>query len=316
MYCISLESKDPYFNLAIEEVLLKNSSEEFVILGINNSSVILGKHQSAHREINTQFIFQNNIPVVRRISGGGTVYHDEGNLNFTFIRQSQEGRQVDFKKYTKPVIDFLLSVGIDAKFEGKNDIKTGGLKISGNAEHVHRNRVLHHGTLLFSSSLDKLRNSLRKDQSGYTSRAVESNPSSVINIREKLSLFSNIYDFRDELMRFFLENLPDTQKYSLSANEIREAESLAHSKYMTWEWNYAYGPEYTLNKSFQLNGELINCSMMIKDGIICDCRISGNLQMANMSEKLVGCRHMVEDMRAVFTNENINLGDEEIFNFF
>ena len=155
-------------------------------MAINDPSVIIGKHQAAHREVNTKFVTENKIPVIRRISGGGTVFHDQGNLNFTFIRQSEEGKQVDFRKYTRPVIDFLVSLGIDAKFEGKNDIKVDGLKISGNAEHVHRNRVLHHGTLLFSSSIDMLRNSIRTDKSCYTTRAVGSNPSSVMNLSEKL----------------------------------------------------------------------------------------------------------------------------------
>jgi lipoate-protein ligase A len=154
MFCIITESDDPSFNLAVEELLLKNRNNEYLILGINKPSVIIGKHQSAHREINTRFVTENNIPVIRRISGGGTVFHDKGNLNFTFIRQSEAGKQIDFRKYTKPVIDFLYSLGVEAKFEGKNDLKTDGLKISGNAEHVHRNRVLHHGTLLFSTSLE------------------------------------------------------------------------------------------------------------------------------------------------------------------
>ena len=112
MNCINLESNDPFFNLAIEELLLKSKNDDYLILGINNPSVIIGKHQSAYCEINTKFVFENNIPVIRRISGGGTVFHDKGNLNFTFIRQSEAGKQVDFRKYTLPVIEFLLSLGI------------------------------------------------------------------------------------------------------------------------------------------------------------------------------------------------------------
>ncbi len=102
MFLINLESHDPFFNLALEEVLLKNSKEEYLILGINDPSVIIGKHQAAHREVNTKFITENQIPVIRRISGGGTVFHDPGNLNFTFIKNSEEGKQVDFRMYTTP----------------------------------------------------------------------------------------------------------------------------------------------------------------------------------------------------------------------
>ena len=109
MFCINLQSNDPFFNLAIEEYLLKNSQEEYLILYINSPSVIIGKHQTGHREVNTRFVTENNIPVIRRISGGGTVYHDAGNLNFSFIRQCETGKQVDFLKYTQPVIGFLES---------------------------------------------------------------------------------------------------------------------------------------------------------------------------------------------------------------
>jgi lipoate---protein ligase len=316
MYCINLESTDPFFNLAIEELLLKNSNEEYLILGINNPSVIIGKHQSAHREVNTKFVIEKDIPVIRRISGGGTVFHDEGNLNFTFIRQSEPGKQVDFQKYTQPVIDFLLSLSVVAKFEGKNDLKVGGLKISGNAEHVHRNRVLHHGTLLFSTSLDMLRNSIRKDTSFYTSRAVESSPSSVMNLNEKLKSFRNIYEFRSEMMNYFLYNMTDTVIHKLTPSETEIAESLAISKYKTWEWNWAYGPEYTFNNSFQIKGIHHSCSLFVKAGIIWKCNIEGSVPMMSVSKRLIGCRHMVPDMMKVFKEENLLLSDEDIFKFF
>jgi lipoate-protein ligase A len=316
MFCIITESDDPSFNLAVEELLLKNRNNEYLILGINKPSVIIGKHQSAHREINTRFVTENNIPVIRRISGGGTVFHDKGNLNFTFIRQSEAGKQIDFRKYTKPVIDFLYSLGVEAKFEGKNDLKTDGLKISGNAEHVHRNRVLHHGTLLFSTSLEIMRNVLRKDTSHYTSRAVQSNPSPVMNLDEKLNGFRDILEFRSTMMNYFLENLPDAIIYKLSQAETYEAESLAKTKYMTWEWNYAYGPEYSFNNSFLIGGKGVSCRLFVKDGIIKECEIEGSQELDSLSIKLKGCRHMVPDIMDFFKNENILITDEEVYNFF
>ena len=115
MFCLALNSTDPFFNLAVDEYLLKNNNREYLILGINDKSVIIGKHQSAHRETDTKFISEHNLPLVRRISGGGTVFHDTGNLNFTFILNSNEGKQIDFRKYTLPVIDFLSSVGCRCK---------------------------------------------------------------------------------------------------------------------------------------------------------------------------------------------------------
>jgi lipoate-protein ligase A len=315
MFCITLESTDPFFNLAIEELLLKNSKEEYLILGINNPSVILGKHQVAHKEINTRYVVENSIPVVRRISGGGTVFHDKGNLNFTFIRQSESGRQVDFRKYTKPVIGFLSSLALDVKFEGKSSLKIGGLKISGNAEHVYRNRVLHHGTLLFSTSPEMLKNSIRKDKSCYTSRAVDSNPSSVMNLNEKLNAFSDVGEFRSAFLKYILNNESDAYTHVLSGSETEEAMLLAATKYKTWEWNYAYGPEYTFNNSFQYKGKSHSCSLTVKDGIICKCSIEGSGQLISTAKRLIGCRHMVSDMLKIFEEENITLSDE-IYEFF
>ena len=316
MLCLLQESNDPFFNLAIEENLLKKSSEEFLILGINSPSVIIGKHQSPYREINIRFAIENNIPVIRRISGGGTVFHDSGNLNFTFIMKSEAGRQVDFYKYTRPVIDFLSSAGVEAKFEGKNDIRVGGYKISGNAEHVHRNRVLHHGTLLFSTDLDMLRNSLRKESSCYTTRGVRSNPSSVTNLNELLGQFKDIYDFRSEMMDFFLRNIDNTSPYQLSHSETEEAESLAASKYRTWEWNWAYGPKYHFVNNFLSENRQIQCHFFVRDGIIMECELEGSSELTIVGKKLIGRRHMVAEFLEIFNKENISITDREIYNFF
>jgi lipoate-protein ligase A len=316
MFCISLDSNDPFFNLAVEEILLKNSKEEYLILCINKPSVIIGKHQSAHREVNTRYITENNIPVIRRISGGGTVYHDNGNLNFAFIRQTDAGKQVDFRKYTLPVIEFLSSLGVEARFEGKNDLKVGGLKISGNAEHVHRNRVLHHGTILFGASLNILKNSIRHDKSCYTSRAVESNPSSVMNLNEKLTRFGDIYEFRSEMMRYFLNSIPGSVIYKLTPEETSEADILAEKKYKTWEWNWAYGPEYTFKNNLQIKGKYHSCYLLVKDGIIKECSIDGSNDIQSFAKKLIGVKHMVDDIHMVFKNEGIILSFDEICSFF
>jgi lipoate-protein ligase A len=316
MYCISLESNDPYLNLAIEELLLKSYKDEYLLLYVNSPSVIIGKHQSGHREVNTKFVYENQIPVIRRISGGGTVFHDRGNLNFSFIIQSEHGKQVDFRKYTQPVIDFLTSMGIKASFEGKNDLKVDGFKISGNAEHIHGDRVLHHGTLLFSTSLEMLRNSIRRDPSHYISRAVVSNPSSVANLIEKLDCLRDINELRSEMMNYFIRNFPGNVPYDLTHAEIAGAKTIGDSKYKTWEWNWGYGPDYTFNNSFDLNKVHHTCSMFVKGGIIRECTIEGSDQLKDASEKIIGCRHMVEDLSKLFTEKNIFLTGEEIFGFF
>jgi len=316
MLLINLETHDPYFNLALEEVLLKQRSEEYLILGINEPSVIIGKHQSAHREVNTKFVTENNIPVIRRISGGGTVFHDDGNLNFAFISQSEEGKQVDFKKYTRPVIDFLISLGIDAKLEGKSDIKAEGFKISGNAEHVYRNRVLHHGTLLFSSSMHQLRSSIRQDKSCYTTRAVDSNPSSVMNLNEKLKGFNDINAFCKEMTSFFIRNISGLQFSEISPQDEEEALALAEERYRTWEWNFAYGPQYIFNNEFLFEDRIHSCTINVNGGLVSECRMRGSGKMLSLADKFKGCRHMVSDFLKVFEKENQDISREVVYNFF
>jgi lipoate-protein ligase A len=328
MFCISLDSINPYFNLAVDEYLLKNSKEDFLILGINDKSVIIGKHQVAHRETDVKFVSEHNIPVIRRISGGGTVFHDRGNLNFTFILNSREGKQIDFRKYTLPVISFLTSIRVDAKFEGKNDLMVKGLKISGNAEHVYRNRVLHHGTLLFDTDLEFLKSSLRKDTGKYKTRAVSSNLSSVVNLTNVLKdVFNNVFNnvlknvdnihaFKSEMMQWFLNNYPGAETFSLSEENKKNIDTLAQTRYRSWEWNYAYGPEYHFVNRFKYRGSESLCILFVKDGIIWESEIKGNDELESISKKLIGCRHMPVDMIEVFSGNNILSSEFDIYNLF
>ncbi len=314
MHYISLQTSDPYFYLAAEEYLLRNTCDEYLILAINSPSVITGKHQSPHREVNTEFVVKNNIPVIRRITGGGTVFHDMGNLNFTFIMNSSPGKQADFRKYTEPVIEFLVTLGIEAKFEGKNDIKVNGLKISGNAEHVHRNRVLHHGTLLFSTDMYLLGNSLRKETSSYKTRAVESNPSSVTNLDRLLPTVKDIIEFRELMIDFFVRNYPGVTKFQLPDAYKREIELLAESKFRKWEWNYGYGPDYQYVKHFDYQAVTISCRLDVTGGVIKKCSLDGNKILEEISSKLEGTRHMPEDMQEFFEKESVT--EINVFDFF
>lgn len=320
MYLIDLNTTNPYFNLAVDEYLLKNRSDEFLILGSNDPCVVTGKHQAAHRETDTRFVYENNIPVIRRISGGGTVYHDRGNLNFTFIINSEAGRQVDFRKYTRPVIDFLKSLRLPVEFVGKSDLMVNGLKISGNAEHVYHNRVLHHGTLLYSSDLNLLRNSLRKDTSRYVTKAVTSNPAQVTNIRPILAAMSedpgDIESFRLQMADWFARNHLISERRHLSENEQEEITMLSENKYQTWKWNYAYSPEYKFMCTSKFRNESFTCNMLVREGIITECGIEGPPDLSVLAEKFVGQRHIVDDLKAIIHDEILYDSDFDIFNLF
>jgi lipoate-protein ligase A len=311
-----LDSNNAFLNLATEEYLLQNRKEDFLILSINDPAVIIGKHQVPHREVNTRFIEEKRIPVIRRISGGGAVYHDRGNLNFAFIRQSEPGRQVDFRLYTQPVIGFLKSIGINAAFEGKNDITVDGLKISGNAEHVFRERVLHHGTLLFDASLDDLRLSLRPETKNYSTRAVESNRAPVTNLKDKISTIENIQMFASTMLEYVRLTNNNVRPFTLTADEISAVRLLAETKYSTWEWTWGYGPPYTFTNTFEVNGKTHHCRLMVRDGIIWECDIEGSIELAATGKKLIGCRHMYQDLVKAFRSADIPVTEENIYRFF
>lgn len=263
MICIKSLSSEPAFNLATEEYLLRQTDYDACVLYINSPSIIVGKHQNAIAEVNLNFANEHNIPVFRRISGGGTVYHDTGNLNFCFILNGKAGELVDFKKYTSPIVNYLKTVGITAGYEGSNNLTINGLKISGNAEHVYKNRVLHHGTLLFNSNLETLQTSLRPKAINYTDKTIKSKPWPVTNILDHLNSKMSINQFRDQLFDYLISQLKYTA-YNLSNIEIEAIKNISKQRYSTWEWNYGYTPHYEFTKEIILNNSVLNIQITVK----------------------------------------------------
>ncbi len=316
MLALVLESKDPLFNLAAEDYLLHERGEDFLILSVNDPAVIIGKHQVAHMEVNARLTTLDNIPVLRRISGGGTVYHDRGNLNFAFIRQSEAGKQVDFRLYTKPVLEFLKWAGVTAVFEGKNDLTVGGLKISGNAEHVFRERVLHHGTLLFDASLENMKKYLRPSTMTYTTRGVASNRTSVTNLIGKIPGIDSMEKFIKTMAEYFLNNTKGIAPFSLENDDVIKIEKLVSSRYSKWEWNWGYGPPYEFAAGFRVSGVKHRCRFLVKDGIIWESDFEGSKELKAASKNLIGCRHHYPDMLKTFRDCRVSITDEEIYDLF
>ncbi len=276
MLFVENPSLDPYFNIATEEYLLKHLDTEVVMLWRSNPSIIVGKHQNTLAEINLAFVRKHNIPVVRRLSGGGTVFHDPGNINFTFIRQTEKEKMVDFKAHTRPVIDFLQSMGVDASFQGKNDLRVQGLKISGNAEHVYKNKVLHHGTLLFDSNLDNLNEAIKAKEENFESKAVKSNRSVVANISSFLPVATSREEFTFKLKQFLAAYFTSAQHYTLASNDIRSIHRLVEEKYSQWHWNYGYSPVYAFKNSLSLNGRSLEAVISVKNGIFKEVSLKEN----------------------------------------
>ncbi|MBL7970039.1 MAG: lipoate--protein ligase [Prolixibacteraceae bacterium] len=305
--CINQTSTDPYFNLAAEEYFLKNFQEDFFMLWRSQPSVVVGKHQNALAEINHEFVRKNQIPVARRLSGGGTVFHDPGNVNFTFIRSVEKISEVNFKVFTVPVVNALKKLGVEAYTTGRNDLLIDGKKISGNAEHVHKNRVLHHGTLLFDSHLEALKGALKVDLSRFEDKAVQSNRSEVTNISDYLPDPVSVGEFTEFLFGEIRQNYPEFQVYELSADDLEAINGLRDQKYRTWNWIFGYSPRYRFNNKVDTaNGEIL-VSLLVEKGLISEVSVSGAISAETgkeISEALLGCRHDPEAAEAALFGLN------------
>ncbi len=309
MIIIYNKNTDPYFNIASEEYFLHNFSEDIFLIYQNQPSVIVGKHQNAVKEVNQKFIFTNKLPVIRRITGGGTVYHDLGNINFSFILNGEKGKLIDFKRYTQPIVDFLQQIGIDATLGERNNIFIHSLKISGNAEHVFKKRVLHHGTLLFNSNLEDLEKSIKTDQSDYNDKSVKSVKSNVTNIQNHLSQSIPIQKFIQQLMSYIKE-LYGCKNYKININDELNIQKFIDEKYSKWEWNYGYSPVYQLTRKIEIDNKTLFISIEVKKGIIENINLNGDLFSKEIIEKIqkgcTGIRHDYSDIFHIFNSLNFN----------
>jgi lipoate-protein ligase A len=303
-YCLNRKETDPYFNLAAEEYALKELDMEMFMVWRNDPAIIIGKHQNAAREINHDFVQQNNIPVIRRITGGGTVYHDPGNVNFSFITRGEEGKQIDFRRYTRPVIDFLETIGIRAEFTGKNNLFARGKKISGNAAHVYRDRALHHGTLLFSANLNALEDAIRSNEASYTGKSVKSIRNEVTNISEMLDSPTGVESFKDSFFDFMQKRLNDSVVYNWSSADLSRIAEIQALRYKIWEWNFGYSPRFKVENSFLHDNRQYRISVKVSGGLIQSFHIengdgSGEIpELQPLADDLNGRKH---DRKAVNT---------------
>ena len=305
MLILRSKTSNPAFNLATEEFLLKNKSEDCFYLYINDPSIIVGKFQNSLAEINVEYVKENNIMVIRRMSGGGAVFHDPGNLNFTFIMTDQQDKTVDFRKYTQPILDVLRSLDVDAKFEGRNDMTIKGKKFSGNAKLYFNDKVLQHGTLLFNSTLPNLTQALKLNPLKYRDKSVKSISSRVTNISEHLTNDITLEEFESRIIKHVSNMYDDSKVYELTDSDIEAINQLVEEKYGTWDWNFGHSPEYNFQKGIKTDGGHVEVNLDVKKGEIKNVKIFGDFfstqGVSELEKLLIGTPHEQEKIKELLT---------------
>ena len=293
MKLIWLNSTSPYFNLAAEEYFLKKDNESKLILWQNDNTIVIGRNQSTFTEINLSRAEKLKVNIIRRMSGGGAVYHDLGNLNYTYIAENNGDDFLNFEKFTRPVIDVLKSIGVNATLSGRNDMLIDGRKFSGNAQYVYKDMLLHHGTLMFNTSVDILSEVLNVNELKIKSKGIASVKSRVTNISEHSDVTI------DEFCNLLFKSAEGTP-YELSPTDILEIEKLRKEKYETWEWNFGYSPKHSFKSEKLFPCGIVSVSLDAKDGKISAIKFAGDFfgkrDVSELEENLTGIRHTFTDL--------------------
>ncbi|PKR82057.1 lipoate--protein ligase [Brumimicrobium salinarum] len=285
---------DPRLNLALEEYIARHfdPKNDYLLFYINAPSIIIGKNQITIEEVNQAYIDRHDIQVVRRISGGGAVYHDFGNLNFSFITNHDVKKLHNFKKFTAPVIKVLDEMGISAELKGRNDILIGDKKISGTAQFSTGKRMISHGTLLYDTDLGEVTNALNVKQSKLESKGHKSVRSRVANICEFLDERIEISEFRKRLLEGLYAGNTAFTKYQLSTKEWEAVHQLKKEKYDTWDWNYGRAPKFNFQNSARFPIGEIDIRILVEKGRIKEAHIFGDFfgknSVAEIESKLHG----------------------------
>lgn len=289
-------STNPFFNIALEEYCLMHvdPGEDYFLLWQNEPSIIIGRNQNTLEEINQRFVKERGIKVVRRISGGGAVYHDLGNLNFTFISSVDPGRAINFSVFANPVIKVLKELGVDAILVGRNDITAYGKKISGNAQRLYRRKFLQHGTLLFDVNIDDLAEALNVSADKIESKGIKSIRSRVGNIREFLKEDMTIDEFRERLQRRLSDDYR-SKEIKLSEEMILRVSETARDKFASWAWTYGESPPFNYRFEKRFAGGKVGVFIHIKEGLIRECKFYGDylgiLETEGFGARLTGLKY-------------------------
>lgn len=303
---------DPRINLAIEEYALTNLDVEegLLLFYINQPSIIIGRNQNTVEEINTDYVEANNIIVVRRLSGGGAVYHDLGNLNFSFLTKDEDDNFQNFKKFTQPVVDALQNLGVNAELSGRNDILAEGKKFSGNAMFSTKGRMFSHGTIMFDANINEVVNALRPKKEKMESKGIKSVRSRVTNIIELLDDKTiTVEDFRLEILHSIFGGEENIKYYDLTEEDWAAIHKISEERYQKWEWNYGKSPKFNTQRSKKFASGFIDVRLEVKKGMIEDIHIFGDFfgvgDMVDVEAVLKGVRYEAAAIHEALKTINI-----------
>ena len=289
---------DPHINLAIEEYVLKNmdiDKDSFLLFYINEPSIIVGKNQNTIEEIDTEYVEANGIHVVRRLSGGGAVYHDLGNLNYSFLTKDDGESFRNFKKVTEPVVQALAEMGVKAELLGRNDILVEGRKVSGNAQFSTNGRMFSHGTLMFDTEIERVVSALKVRKDKIESKGIKSIRSRVANISEFLNDSMTIEQFRMELLKSIFGGEEKIQYLALTDEDWTNIRELSAERYANWDWNYGRSPKFNMQHTHRFPVGGIDVHIQVKKGIMEDISIFGDFfgvgEVAVIEESLKGVQY-------------------------
>ncbi|WP_139993267.1 lipoate--protein ligase [Paenibacillus paridis] len=304
---------DPTLNLALEEYILRSlpDDDDYLLFYINEPSIIIGKNQNTVEEINAEYVESNHLHVVRRLSGGGAVYHDLGNLNFSFIMKDDGKSFHNFKKFTEPVVRALQGLGVDAEMTGRNDLQVGERKISGNAQFSTKGKMFSHGTLLFDSEIENVVSALKPNAEKYVSKSTKSIRSRVANIMEFLKEPMTVEQFRQRLLHSIFEEAEEIPFYELSEQDWDKVHKLANERYRSWEWNYGRSPAFNVQQKQRIEGAgTFDVRLQVQDGIIVDAAIFGDFfgrgDSNEVALQLIGTRYESSALKQLHEGIDLN----------
>lgn len=303
------ECTDPAFNLALEEYALTCMDPDLVILWRNAPSVIVGRNQNTFEEVDADYVRERGIAVIRRQSGGGAVFHDLGNVNYTIVDCMGQGDFNNYAKFTRPIVDYLRTLGVDAVLSGRNDLTIDGRKFCGNAQAFKNGRIMHHGCILYSADFTELAGALKPREIKVTSKGVKSVRQRVTNVIDHMPTPMPVEVFLDGLVNYFMCNIPGVERFSLNESDIEATRELVRQKYGTWDWNYGRSPAYNVEKCGHRPFGNVDVKLLVEGGVIRDARICGDFfglgEVSELESRLIGARHDKKDIESRLTNYDV-----------